>query len=550
MPPPDQPQLLSVALDCARRGDFKGTSEICRHILQADPEQPDALHCMGLLQRQTGDTETAVRSHERAVRGRPDNAEYRNALGLAYRAVGRIADAIDAYEAALRIDAEFADAHLNLGVIYLERGDHRNAIVRFRAAVERRPSDPQFHVALGRALAAAGDSAPAMESYRRALSIAPNIGPAWSGIGDLHLAAGNERAAMTALADGIANDPRDAGNYLRLAPILLALGQIRDAVDCLRRGVDQNPGSAPLHVALARVMLRAGLWGEAWAHYERRLALPLYLNEMRRFVQRPWDGSDPAGMTICVHCEPSAGESIVLLRYLEPLAKRGAKIVLRCPPPLRHLFSSLTVPVTVRSTDEPLPPFDRQTWLGLLPLLLKQPNPGALATRPAGFDAGSATARWAERCARQQRPIIGLHWRSTSGGALDDPHRLLMMVAQWAGSLISLQDRTVGPEIQKSGLVERMIQVGAELSDGRDIVADIAAAAGQCDLVITVDSAIAQIAAMLGCRTIVLIRGSEDFWWPAEGTDVPWLGDVHLHRRSHRETDEQYLERLKPMLAG
>lgn len=550
MPPPDQPQLIRVAFDCAKRGDFKGVSEVCRHILQADPEQPDALHCMGLLQRQTGDTETAVRSHERAVSGRPDNAEYRNALGLAYRAAGRIADAIDAYEAALRTDADFADAYVNLGVIYLERGDHRNAIARFRAAVERRPSDPQFHVALGRALAAAGDSAAAGESYRRALSIAPTIGPAWAGIGDLHLAAGDERAAMTAFADGIASDPRDAGNYLRLAPILLALGQTTDAVGCLRRGVDQNPGSVPLHVALARVMLRAGLWDEAWAHYERRLALPLYLNEMRRFVQRPWDGSDPAGMTICVHCEPSAGESIVLLRYLEPLAERGAQIVLRCPPPLRHLLSSLTVPVAVRSTDEALPPFDRQTWLGLLPLLLKQPNPGALPTRPVGFGAGNATARWAERCAGLPRPIVGLHWRSMSARALDDPHRLLMTVAQSACGLIALQDRTVGPEIQKSGLVERMIQVGAELSEGGDIVADIAEAAEQCDLVITVDSAIAQIAATLGRRTIVLIRGSEDFWWPAGGSDVPWLGDVHLHHRRHRETDEQYLERLKPLLAS
>ncbi|MEX0807121.1 MAG: tetratricopeptide repeat protein [Dongiaceae bacterium] len=549
MPSPDQPQLLAVALDCARRGDFKGMSEICRQILQGDPEQPDALHCMGLLQRQTGDTEIAVRTHERAVRGRPDNAEYRNALGLAYRAAGRIADAIDAYEAALSIDAEFVDAYLNLGVIYLERGDHRNAIARFRAAVDRRPSDPPFHVALGKALSAAGDSAAAMESYRRALSIAPNTGPAWSGIGELYLAAGDERAAMTALADGITNDPRHEGSYLRLAPLLLALGQSRDGVDCLRRGVEQNPGSALLRVALARVMLRAGLWDEAWVHYERRLALPPYVTEMRRFVQPLWDGGDPAGMTICVQCEPSAGESIALLRYLEPLAERGARIVLRCPPPLRQLLSSLKVPATVRSTEDALPSFDQRTWLGSLPLLLKQPDPGALAPRPTGFGVDNAATRWAKRCAEIQRPIIGLHWRGTSAGAVDDPHRLLMTVAQSPGSLIALQDRTVGPEIERAGLVERVIQVGAELRHGGDIVADVAAAAAQCDLVIAVDSAIAQIAATLGCRTIVLIRGNEDFWWPAEGCTVPWIGDVHLHRRRHRETDDSYLERLQPLLA-
>ena len=546
--PADQPQLIAVALDCARRGDFKGMSDICRHVLHADPDQPDALHCMGLLQQRIGDVETAVQSHERAVHGRPDKAEYRHALGLAYRTAGRIADAIEACEAAIRSDAEFVDAYVDLGRIFLARGDYRNALSRLREAVERRPADPKLHVTLGKALAVAGDRKGAMDSFRRTIAMAPATGSAWLGIGDLEQSGGHRPTAMTAFAEGIAHDPRYAGNYLRLADLLFTIGQTGDAIDCIKRGIAQNPGTPALHVALARLLLRTGKYTEAWPHYEKRLQLPSHASEMRRFVQPPWDGSDPTGMTLCVHCEPNASETIVFLRYLEPLAERGARIILRCPPALRHLLTTLATPAGVRGTDEALPPFDRQTWLGSLPQLLGMSDPADLAPAPAGLSRGSAVNLWAARSADLAPPIIGVHWRNASARALDEPHRLLEAMSSVDGSLIALQDRTVREEIETSGLLERVTQVGAGLEAGGDIVANIAAAALHCDIVVTVDSAIAHIAAALDRRTVVLINGSEEFWWPADRDDFPWYRSLHLHRRADGESDAQFLDRLLALL--
>ena len=542
--PADQPQLLVVALDCARRGDFKAMSDICRHILHADPDQPDALHCMGLLQQRIGDFETAIQSHERAIHGRPDNAEYRHALALAYRSAGRIADAIEACEAAIRSDAGFVDAYVDLGRIFLVRGDHTNAISRLREAVERRPADPKLHVTLGKALAVAGNRNGAMNSFRRTIQMAPATGSAWPAIGDLELSGGDRRAGMIAFAEGIAQDPHCTGNYLRLAPLLLSYGETGGAIDCIRRGVALNPDTAALHVALARLLLRTGQYREAWPHYEKRLQLPPHASEMRRFVQPLWDGSDPTGMTLCVHCEPNAGETMLFLRYLEPLAERGARILLRCPPALRHLLAALTTPASVRGTDEALPPFDRQTWLGSLPQLLGMGDPAELAPTPPGLSRGSAVNRWSERCADLAPPIIGVHWRNASARALDEPHRLLEAMSGVEGSLIALQDRTMREEIETSGLLERVTQVGAGLEAGGDIVANIAAAALHCDIIVTVDSAIAHIAAALDRPTIVLINGSEDFWWPADRNDVPWYRSLHLHRRAEGETDTQFLDRL------
>jgi hypothetical protein len=269
---------------------------------------------------------------------------------------------------------------------------------------------------------------------------------------------------------------------------------------------------------------------------------------MRRFVQPQWDGSDPTGMTLCVHCEPNASETIVFLRYLEPLAERGARILLRCSPALRHLLTALATPAGVRSTDEPLPPFDRQTWLGSLPQLLGLGNPADLVPAPAGFGRGSVANRWADRHNDLARPVIGVHWRNANARALDEPHRLLEAMSSIDGSLIALQDRMVREEIETSGLLERVTQVGAGIEAGGDIVSNIAAAALQCDIVVTVDSAIAHIAAALDRRTIVLINGSEEFWWPADRDDVPWYKSLHLHRRSDGESDKQFLDRMLALL--
>jgi len=544
----ERPQLLEVAFDCARRGDFRGVAEVCRGILAKEPDQPDALHCMGLLYRRTGNLDAAVDSHERSVRGQPDNAEYLNALGLAYRAADRMADAIDAYQTALQIAPDFIDAYVNLGQAHLDRGELRPAIARFRDAVERRPGQAHLHVMLGRALLAQGDRTAAEIAYRRALTLDPGDGAAHAAIGELQLLAGNNRAALVAFRDGIEADPEDAGNYLRIAPLLVALGELDSAIDLVRRGAETSPGNPALHAALGRLLLRAEIWDEGWRCYDRRLRIPPLSNERHRFGQPLWDGRDPGGHMICVNFETDVGESLALLRYLEPLLDRGARVALRCPAIVRRLLAPLADRIVLCGPGDAMPQCEFQTWLGSLPLLLEIPNPGSLPTAPAGFGARADAARWAERCVSLARPVVGLHWcRPGNARSFQNPGILLSTFATYERGLIGLQDRTAANEITETGMNGHMLLVGQTLAADGDIMAELAGAITQCDLVVTVDSPVAQLAAMLGRPTLLLLDGGEEFYWPTDRAQTAWSDCVSLMRRQG-DDDATFAARVQSMI--
>ena len=546
MQPQSQPPLLEIALDCARRGDFAGMAEICRGILATDPNQPDALHCMGLFHRRTGDIAASVDCHERSVRGRPGNAEYRNALGLAYRAANRVADAVDAFESAIRIDPAFIDAYVNVGQSHFGRGDYRNAVARFRDAIERKPTMPLLHVALGRGLAAQGDERGAEASFRRALALEGGGGPAYSGLGDLFLASGDTAKALAAFKDGIGSDPQDPGNYLRATPLLVKLDRIDDAVELLKEGLKRTPGVAALHVALARLLMRQERWQECWQHYERRLLVPPLLNARHRFVQPLWDGRNPRGLRLFVHFEQSLAESLALLRYLEPLLEAGAEVVLRCPALIRATLAPLAPRITVCGPGDTLPPFDRHIWLASLPRLLGRPDPSELPAAPQGLETLAESVPWRSRCESLPRPLVGLHWRSPSGSRVfAEARQLLSAFSTFGGSLIALQDRTAAPEIAEAGMIERMVHVGAELSNESDIGCEIAKAAAQCDLVVSVDSPIVQTAGLLRRPTLALIDGSEAYPWPLDRVETAWFPTVGILRRYQTDDDAAYVGRIQ-----
>jgi tetratricopeptide (TPR) repeat protein len=549
MQPQSQPQLIEIALACARRGDFNGMAEICRGILATEPNQPDALHCMGLLHRRTGDIAASVDCHERSVKGRPNNAEYRNALGLAYRASNRAADAIDAFESAIRIDPSFGDAYINVGQSYFSRGDYRTAVARFRDAIERNPAMALLHVALARGLAAQGDVRAAEASYRRALALEGGAGPAYAGLGDLYLASDDTTRALASFTDGIAKDPLDPGNYLRAVPVLVGLDRIDDAIELLQEGLKRTPGVGALHVALARLLMRQERWQECWQHYERRLSVPPLLNARHRFAQKLWEGRSERGMRLCVHFEQGLAESLALLRYIEPLLASGVEIILHCPALIRATLAPLESRLTVCGPGDPLPPFDRHVWLASLPLLLGKPDPSDLSPTPTGMEALAQSASWRDRCADLPRPLVGLHWRGPARAQLfHDPSCLVTAFSSFGGSLVALQDRTAAAEIAEVGMRARMIHVGAEISNESDIACEMAKAAAQCDIVISVDSPIVQTAGLLGRPTLALIDGSEDYPWPLDRAKSAWFPGVDILRKQKTEDDARFIGRIRNAL--
>ncbi len=161
-------------------------------IYAAMPDNPDALHLLGVIASQRGDASLAVARITGAIRINPGQAGYYCNLGSAYQALHQLDDAIASYRHALTINPDYALVLNNLGNTLNEAGRPEDAIASFRKALAVQPDYANAHSNLGSLFKGLGRNAEAVASYRAALAINPalaeahfNLGNAFSNIGKL-----------------------------------------------------------------------------------------------------------------------------------------------------------------------------------------------------------------------------------------------------------------------------------------------------------------------------------------------------------------------------
>ena len=71
-------EALDLGVQHHNAGDLPKAEGIYNQILEADPDQPVALHLLGVIAHQTGNNEKAVELIEKALTLQPDYAEAHN----------------------------------------------------------------------------------------------------------------------------------------------------------------------------------------------------------------------------------------------------------------------------------------------------------------------------------------------------------------------------------------------------------------------------------------------------------------------------------------
>ena len=100
---PDIGAELSKAVAFHQNGRLAAAERLYLNVLECEPEQPDALHLLGVLALQKEDHDEAQNMICRAIRIAPGNAFYHNNLGAVYKGRGGLAKALECYETAIRL---------------------------------------------------------------------------------------------------------------------------------------------------------------------------------------------------------------------------------------------------------------------------------------------------------------------------------------------------------------------------------------------------------------------------------------------------------------
>jgi predicted TPR repeat methyltransferase len=144
-------------------------------ILEKAPEQPDALHYLGVLMHQIGRSERSIELIRRAIAARPASSEMHNNLGNILREQGHPLEAAAAYRKAIELGAAGADAESNLGATLKAAGRIDEAIAAFERAIVLDSGHAHAHHNLGNALVRARKPADAISHFQQAIAQAPRL---------------------------------------------------------------------------------------------------------------------------------------------------------------------------------------------------------------------------------------------------------------------------------------------------------------------------------------------------------------------------------------
>ncbi|PPR77192.1 MAG: hypothetical protein CFH06_01412 [Alphaproteobacteria bacterium MarineAlpha3_Bin5] len=139
---------LNLALSHHSEGHLTDAEKLYQEVLDIEPNQPVALHFLGVIAHQKGNNLLAVRLISKALSTTPDSpyldyAEANNNLGVAFYGLKRFEDAINSYKLAISINPVYALAHNNLGNTLRELERFDEALVSYKEALTLEPNFPE-----------------------------------------------------------------------------------------------------------------------------------------------------------------------------------------------------------------------------------------------------------------------------------------------------------------------------------------------------------------------------------------------------------------------
>jgi SAM-dependent methyltransferase/tetratricopeptide (TPR) repeat protein len=241
----DASVLFAAAQALHRAGRTAEARERYEIVLADDPRHGGALHMLGLMAFQAGETEQAVTLLTRAAAADSDVPSLHANLGIVLTAAGRLADAEASHLKALALRPGDANTLAALAVLALTRGDSDAALQRAVAALTAadNPGTRRLFADIAGTLRFNKDDPAARALLTRA------IAQAWGPAAPLAQAAtGLVRAR---LANGGRIDDDDLLRaVLAAAPITDAV--LEDALTTARRGLRDGGGDIAFAAALAQ----------------------------------------------------------------------------------------------------------------------------------------------------------------------------------------------------------------------------------------------------------------------------------------------------------
>jgi len=342
--------------------------------------------------------------------------------------------------------------------------------------------------------------------------------------------------ALAAGRRAVALDRTDAESYHNLTVVHARRLELEAAIACARTALSLDPRRAGAHLALAEALLMRGEFAEGWAEYEWRFRLPGIQPPLPATDRPQWDGAAMPLGTLLLVADQGFGDVIQFSRYIPWVRARAPQLVIACSTEMQALVCQMAPGVPLFAEWRQCPPYAAYAAFSGLPLVHRtvlETIPADIAYLHANLRRAAVwQARVAAKAARGGRKI-GLVWagRPTHANDRNRSVRLARLAPLFDCPGVTFVALQKGPKLEEAGRYygrAPLLNLGAAIEDFGDTAAIIA----NLDLVVTVDTSVAHLAAAMGKPTWIMLPYAPDWRWLLGREDSPWYPSVRLFRQT------------------
>jgi hypothetical protein len=542
------------------------------------PPHPEALSFLGTLALHQGKPGEGVALLEQSLKLHASQPLVLCNLGAGLRHLGRLGEALACYDRAIALKHDIPDAFCNRALVLIDLERWEEALASCDRAIVLRPGFPEAHNNRGIALQRLRRFEEALTCYDRAIELRPDYAAAYSNRGLALCALGRWEEALASCDRSIALDPGQAiahnnrgialqslqrldeamaayDRAIALQPeyveahnnrgfALRILGRGEEARACHDRALALKPDCADALWGKAQLDLSMGAFESGWKLYESRWRIGGRRSANDHFTVPLWLGKEPlAGRRILIHCEQGLGDTVQFCRYVPKVAQLGAHVIFAVQQPLIGVMRTLDGVGELVAEGYAAADLDYHCPLLSLPLAFGTTLETIPGDVPYLRSDSARVAYWKQRLGPRTMFRVGLAW---SGGfrpglpefwSLNERRNIpLSKFEPLDVEGVEFYSLQKGPDaVAQLRELQGASWQGPRVIDYTDEFADFAATAAlidNLDLVISVDTSTAHLAAALGKPTWILNRYDSCWRWMLEGSETPWYPTARLFRQT------------------
>jgi tetratricopeptide (TPR) repeat protein len=527
-------------------GNFFLAEMAYQKALEFDPDSDEALNMLAVVCSRLGRTDEALNFYERAQRVCHAKAEFYLQLGMRYQAEAIPELALHAFREAYRLNPKAPLIYANLGGQLNSLRFYQEALLVLEQGCHFFPHSVEVLFNLGNACHNNGLHDRAIDIFESVLDLNPEMYLAKINIGNVLSHKGYYKEALAVYKEVIDANPANPLPYNNYGFTLQAMSQVDKAVEYYHKAISMKPDYYDAIWNLTLAYLIKGDFINGWKGYEDRYTHHEF--SIHRYHSKPrWKGEMALDKRLLIIGEQGHGDSFQFLRFFPEIRKRCKELVFECAPHMMALLENSAYVDKVVERNNFVEPdnslYDMDVFMMSIPHYLGSTiDTMPPLTKDLIVHRPEMLAKWETRIAADKADFkIGFVWF----GNPENPRNVLRSARlDLFVSLMDLpEDLNVkffsvqlgqDEELAKYSHIENLVSLAPELES----FSDTAAAIEQFDMMITSDTAVAHLSAVLLKPIWLVLPYAADWRWMEHRSDSPWYPNMKLYRQQKpREWD-------------